>query len=165
MIFPFFEYLFGIKRRAFTFPACSSPLIGKKAKARFCLREYYFYCIRNFTFYILHLSFAQARGCQFCHPELVVTRLCCQHFAYWQNARLARRFLLFPKISLRCDFREPCFFREVERVSYVRSSVISTSSSHAYAVSILPFGKTLDLQGDSSSSQKSRFAAIFGSPV
>ena len=52
-----------------------------------------------------------------CHPELVVTRLCCQHFAYWQNARLARRFLLFPKISLRCDFREPCFFRAVERVS------------------------------------------------
>ena len=44
-----------------------------------------------------------------CHPELVVTRLCCQHFAYWQNARLARRLLLFPKISLRCDFREPCF--------------------------------------------------------
>ena len=42
-----------------------------------------------------------------CHPELVVTRLCCQHFAVWQNARLARRLLLFPKISLRCDFREP----------------------------------------------------------
>ena len=44
-----------------------------------------------------------------CHPELVVTRLCCQHFAERQNARLARRLLLFPKISLRCDFREPCF--------------------------------------------------------
>ena len=45
-----------------------------------------------------------------CHPELVVTRLCCQHFAERQNARLARRLLLFPKISLRCDFREPCLF-------------------------------------------------------
>ena len=43
--------------------------------------------------------------------------------------------------------------------------VISTSSSLAYAVSILPFGKMLDLQGGSSSSQKSRSAAIFGSPV
>ena len=53
-----------------------------------------------------------------CHPELVVTRLCCQHFAKWQNARLARRLLLFPKISLRCDFREPCFMsRAVEWVS------------------------------------------------
>ena len=44
-----------------------------------------------------------------CHPELVVARLCCQHFAEWQNARLARRLLLFPKISLHCDFREPCY--------------------------------------------------------
>ena len=44
-----------------------------------------------------------------CHPELVVTRLCCQHFAEQQNARLARRLLLFPKISLRCDFREPYY--------------------------------------------------------
>ena len=35
----------------------------------------------------------------------------------------------------------------------------------AYAVSILPFGKTLDLQGGFSSSQKSRCAAIFGSPI
>ena len=43
--------------------------------------------------------------------------------------------------------------------------VISTSSSLAYAVSILPNGKMLDLQGGSSSSQKSRSAAIFGSPV
>ena len=43
-----------------------------------------------------------------CHPELVVARLCCQHFAD---------------------------------------------------------GKMLDLQGGSSSSQKSRCAAIFGSPV
>ena len=42
---------------------------GKKEKARFCLRENYFYYIRNFTFYILHLSFARARGRQFCHPE------------------------------------------------------------------------------------------------
>ena len=42
-----------------------------------------------------------------CHFDLVVTRLCCQHFAIWQNARPARRLLLFPKISLRCDFREP----------------------------------------------------------
>ena len=39
------------------------------------------------------------------------------------------------------------------------------SSSLAYAVSILPNGKMHDLQGGSSSSQKSRFAAIFGSPV
>ena len=39
---------------------------------------------------------------------------------------------------------------------------VTLSSSLAYAVSILPFGKTLDLQGGSSSSQKSRFAAIFG---
>ena len=52
-----------------------------------------------------------------CHPELVVARLCCQHFAERQNARLARRLLLFPKISLRCDFREPCFLsRAVEWV-------------------------------------------------
>ena len=43
--------------------------------------------------------------------------------------------------------------------------VISTSSSLAYAVSILPKGKMHDLQGGSSSSQKSRFDAIFGSPV
>ena len=35
------------------------------------------------------------------------------------------------------------------------SSVISTSSSHAYAVIVLPVGKTLDLHGGSSSSQKS----------
>ncbi len=28
--------------------------------------------------------------------------------------------LLFPKISLRCDFREPCFFRAVEWVSCAR---------------------------------------------
>ena len=97
----------------------------------------------------------------FCHPELVVTRLCCQHFAVWQNARPARRLLLFPKISLRCDFREPCFSAQSNGSLFV----ISTSSSHAYAVSILPFSKTLDLQGGSSSSQKSRFAAIFGSPV
>ena len=47
-----------------------------------------------------------------CHFDLVVTRLCCQHFAIWQNARLARRLLLFPKISLRCDFREPCLLPE-----------------------------------------------------
>ena len=40
-----------------------------------------------------------------------------------------------------------------------------TSSERACAVSILPCGKTLDLQGGSSSSPKSRFAAIFGSPV
>ena len=40
--------------------------------------------------------------------------------------------------------------------------VISTSSSLAYAVSILPNGKMHDLQGGSSSSQKSRFAAILG---
>ena len=43
--------------------------------------------------------------------------------------------------------------------------VTLSSSSHAYAVSILPNGKMLALQGGSSSSQKSRFAAIFGSPV
>ena len=54
----------------------------------------------------------------------------------------------------------------LSRVRAVSSpSAIPTSSSHAYAVSILPFSKTLDLQGGSSSSQKSRFAAIFGSPV
>ena len=47
-----------------------------------------------------------------CHFDLVVTRLCCQHFAERQNARLARRLLLFPKISLRCDFREPCLLTE-----------------------------------------------------
>ena len=41
-----------------------------------------------------------------------MTWLFCQHFAEWQNARPARRFLLFPKISLRCDFREPCFFAQ-----------------------------------------------------
>ena len=72
MIFPFLRIIWNKTPRlhlAFTFPACSSPLIGKKAKARFCLRENYFYYIRNFTFYILHLSFAQARGRQFCHPE------------------------------------------------------------------------------------------------
>ena len=40
-----------------------------------------------------------------------------------------------------------------------------TSSERACAVSILPCGKTLDLQGGSSSSPKSRCAAIFGSPV
>ena len=33
-------------------------------------------------------------------------------FCRWQNARLARRLLLFPKISLRCDFREPCLLPE-----------------------------------------------------
>ena len=33
-------------------------------------------------------------------------------FCRWQNARLARRLLLFPKISLRCDFREPCLLTE-----------------------------------------------------
>ena len=43
--------------------------------------------------------------------------------------------------------------------------VTLSSSSLAYAVSILPFGKMHDLQGGSSSSQKSRCAAIFGSPV
>ena len=43
--------------------------------------------------------------------------------------------------------------------------VTLSSSSHAYAVSILPIGKMHDLQGGSSSSQKSRCAAIFGSPV
>ena len=43
--------------------------------------------------------------------------------------------------------------------------VTLSSSSLACAVSILPFGKMLDLQGGSSSSQKSRFAAIFGSPI
>ena len=43
--------------------------------------------------------------------------------------------------------------------------VTLSSSSHAYAVSILPKGKMLDLQGGSSSSQKSRSAAIFGSPI
>ena len=43
--------------------------------------------------------------------------------------------------------------------------VTLSSSSHAYAASILPNGKMLDLQGGSSSSQKSRCAAIFGSPV
>ena len=59
-----------------------------------------------------------ATNTQLCHPELVVTRLCCQHFAKWQNARLAKGLLLFPKISLRCDFREACFMsRAVERVS------------------------------------------------
>ena len=56
-----------------------------------------------------------------CHFDLVVTRLCCQHFAVWQNARLARRLLLFPKISLRCDFREPCLIaRRVEKSCAVR---------------------------------------------
>ena len=45
------------------------------------------------------------------------------------------------------------------------NSVTLSSSSHAYAVSILPIGKMHDLQGGSSSSQKSRCAAIFGSPV
>ena len=74
-------------------------------------------------------------------------------------------FSIHEKFGVARDFREPCFFRAVERVSYVRSSVISTSSSLAYAASILPNGKMLDLQGGSSSSQKSRFAAIFGSPV
>ncbi len=43
--------------------------------------------------------------------------------------------------------------------------VTLSSSSHAYAVSILPKSKMHDLQGGSSSSQKSRYAAIFGSPV
>ena len=43
--------------------------------------------------------------------------------------------------------------------------VTLSSSSLAYAVSILPNGKTLDLQCGSSSSQKSRCAAIFGSPI
>ena len=84
------------------------------------------YCIHNFTFYISK-EILRLRGdsCPrsaqddrkgerllrllLCHPELVVARLCCQHFCRWQNARLARRLLLFPKISLRCDFREPCF--------------------------------------------------------
>ena len=59
-----------------------------------------------------------ATNTRLCHPEFVVTRLCCQHFAKWQNARLAKGLLLFPKISLRCDFREACFMsRAVERVS------------------------------------------------
>ena len=129
--------------------------------------------------------------------------------------------LLFPKISLRCDFREPCNnplrgfggFPIYQKRRHpcgcrrfcmpagsdhirVRADVGSraraaigrdalprlpkgngnsaqpdlylvtlTSSSLAYAVSILPKGKMHDLQGGSSSSQKSRFAAIFGSPV
>ena len=33
-----------------------------KPKAWFCLREYYFYCILNFTFYILHFTFDLRRA-------------------------------------------------------------------------------------------------------
>ena len=57
-----------------------------------------------------------------CHFDLVVARLCCQHFAEWQNARLARRLLLFPKISLRCDFREPCLLTEWRNLARKRIS-------------------------------------------
>ena len=46
-----------------------------------------------------------------------------------------------------------------------RPIVILSSSSLAHAVSILPLGKMHDLQGGSSSSQKSHFVAIFGSPI
>ena len=46
-----------------------------------------------------------------------------------------------------------------------RPLVILSSSSLAHAVSILPLGKMHDLQGGSSSSQKSHFVAIFGSPI
>ena len=71
----------------------------------------------------------------FCHPELVVTRLCCQHFAVCQNARPARRLLLFPKISLRCDFREPCYNNppsgEILRGAYQKTSAFTPpSASH-----------------------------------
>ena len=58
----------------------------------------------------------------------------------------------------------PCHFDREGR-SPPPYHVTLSSSSLAYAVSILPFGKMHDLQGGSSSSQKSRFAAIFGSPV
>ena len=90
----------------------------------------------------------------------------------------------FPKISLRCDFREPCIPKRAcltdqeavclspaaqtkTRHSGCRFSTSwsLTSSERACAVSILPCGKTLDLQGGSSSSQKSRCAAIFGNPI
>ena len=127
MIFPFFEYLFGIKRGGFTFPAEALRQIGcAGAKAWFCLRENYFYCIPNFTFYILHSTFTihneilrrfapqdDRRGsntsARLCHPELVVARLCCQHFADGKMLDLQGGSSSFPKISLRCDFREPCF--------------------------------------------------------
>ena len=70
-----------------------------------------------------------------CHFDLVVTRLCCQHFAVWQNARLARRLLLFPKISLRCDFREPCYNNppsgEILRGAYQKT--------HAFPIMPSPF--------------------------
>ena len=44
-----------------------------------------------------------------CHPELVVARVCCQHFADGKMLDLQGGSSSFPKISLRCDFREPCF--------------------------------------------------------
>ena len=42
--------------------------------------------------------------------------------------------------------------------------VTLSSSSHAYAVSILPFGKTLDLQGGSSSFPKISLRCDFREP-
>ena len=75
-------------------------------------------------FYILHFTFPfeilrrfapqdDRRGsntnARLCHPELVVARLCCQHFADGKMLDLQGGSSSFPKISLRCDFREPCF--------------------------------------------------------
>ena len=75
--------------------------------------------ILHFTFYIqkeILRRFApqdDRRGsntnARLCHPELVVARLCCQHFADGKMLDLQGGSSSFPKISLRCDFREPCF--------------------------------------------------------
>ena len=87
---------------------------GKKEKVSFFL--FLSICLGRWRV-CFHPARRGARVPTHCHPELVVARLCCQHCAERQNARLARRLLLFPKISLRCDFREPCFLsRAVEWV-------------------------------------------------
>ena len=80
-----------------------------------------------------------------CHFDLVVARLCCQHFAERQNARLARRLLLFPKISLRCDFREPCLlteWRNLARKRIGRQTPLPCSERLCVLYKIPPLGRT-----------------------
>ena len=71
-------------------------------------------------------------------------------FCHRQNARLARRFLLFPKISLRCDFREPCLltkWRNLARKRIGRQTFLPCSErlSILYKIPRLTLGMTRPL--------------------